>query len=334
MKASVSLFVLVAAATGCGRPTSPTEAAVSGDRFAIMAPASASADLGAMFTDAGAPQWSEARSKLRGFQFYQQSLRHFCPTCGQNTVAGLMQSRSEGAFSWLTRQGIQIGVEAGSVKEHTCDGRELARVVLHDMGPIYASGSHVTFIAMDEPFTAALPTPEGSTLARCNFNIDRTVIEVQAFINTVQATHPSIRVGLIEPYPYFTADELMSYVGALENAGVRLPFFRLDFDMRHRRNTDSNASADLKRLHKFLNDRGIEFELIVTGYDGKTDAGAVASAMALAYEVRGVVGRPHAVVFQDWSADRLGLGTTAVNLPERQVGSLAWLVNNGLEVFR
>lgn len=334
MKASVSLIVLVAAASACGRPTSPSDPAGSGDRFAIMAPASASADFGAMFTDAGAQLWSEARSKLRGFQFYQQSLRDFCPTCGQNSVTGLIQARSEGAFSWLTRQGIQIGVEAGSVKEHTCDGRELARVVLHDMRPIYESGSQVTYIAMDEPFTAALPTPDGSTLARCNFTIDRTVIEVQAFITTVRAAHPAIRVGLIEPYPYFTADELISFVGALENAGVRLPFFRLDYDMRHRRNTDSNAAADLKRLHRFLSDRGIEFELIVTGYDGKTDAGAVASAMALAYEVSGVVGRPHAVVFQDWSADRLGTGTTAVNLPERQVGSLTWLVNNGLEVFR
>lgn len=334
MKASVSLFVLVAAATACSRPTSPTGVTSSGDRFAIMAPASASADLGAMFTDAGAPQWAEARSKLRGFQFYQQSLRDYCPTCGQNSLNGLVASRSEGAFTWLTRQGIQIGVEAGSVKEHTCDGRELGRVVLHDMGPIYGSGSHVTFIAMDEPFTAAMPSPDGSTSGRCDFDIDRTVIEVRAFIDTVHATHPAIRVGLIEPYPYFTAEELISFIGALENAGVHLPFFRLDFDLRHRRNTDSNAATDLKRLHSFVVGRGIEFELIVTGYDGKTDAGAVASAMALAYEVKGVVGRPHAVVFQDWSADRLGVSTLAVNLPEGQVGSLTWLVNNGLEVFR
>lgn len=333
MKASVPLLVLLAAATACGRPTSPTEAA-GGERFAILAPASASADFGAMFSDAGAEQWPEARSKLRGFQFYQQSLRNYCPTCGQNSLSGLVGARSEGAFIWLTRQGIQIGVEAGSVKEHTCDGRELGRVVINDMGPIYRSGSHVTFIAMDEPFTAALPAADASPASRCNFTVDRTVIEVKAFIDTVNSAHPDIRVGLIEPYPYFTADELIMFVGALENAGVRLPFFRLDFDLRHRRNTDSNATADLKRLHSYLVGRGIEFEVIVTGYDGKTDAGAVASAMALAYEVRGVVGRPDGVVFQDWSADRLGLGTTAVNLPERQVGSLTWLVNNGLEVFR
>lgn len=332
MKALVCLIVLVAAATACGRPVSPTETTV--DRFAILAPASASPDLGAMFTDAGAQQWVQARSQLRGFQFYQQSLRNFCPSCGSNSLEHLIGSRTGGAFVWLTQQGIQVGVEAGSVKEHTCDGRELGQVVLNDMTPIYAAGSHVSFIAMDEPFTAALPAPDGSTVSRCNFDIDRTVIEVKAFVDTVKATYPSIRVGLIEPYPYFTMSEITTFIGALENAGVRLPFFRLDFDMRHRRNTDANASADLKLLRNFLAGRGIDFELIVTGYDGKTDAGAVASAMALAYEVSGAIGRPHGVVFQDWSSDRLGVGAPAVNLPENQVGSLTWLLNHGVEVFR
>ena len=56
--------------------------------------------------------------------------------------------------------------------------------------------------------------------------------------------------------------------------------------------------------------------------------------MALAYEVSGAVGTPHSVVFQDWSGDRQGVGSSAVNLPEDQVGSLAWLVNNGVTVFQ
>jgi hypothetical protein len=325
------LFILLIAAA-CGRPTGPSEAAQ--DRFAILAPASASADLGLMFTEAGAAQWVNARSRTRGFQFYQQSLRNYCPTCGGNSLQGLVTSRLEGPFRWLSEQGIQIGVEAGAVKEHTCNGRELGRVVLEDMAPVYAAGSHVTFIAMDEPFTAGLPAQDTSPLAKCEFDINRTVIEVKAFIDTVHTRYPAIRIGLIEPYPYFTVDHLITFIGALENAGVNLPFFRLDFDLRHRRNTDSNASADLKRLRSVLSSQGIEFEAIVTGYDGKTDAGAVASAMALAYEVSGAVGRPHAVVFQDWSADRLGGGSSAVNLPEGQVGSLTWLLNNGVEVFR
>lgn len=332
MRARGILCVLVAASAACGRPTSPTEAAR--ENFAIMAPASASGDLGLMFTEAGASQWAEARSRLRGFQFYQQSLRNLCPTCGGNTLQRLMTARSGGPFAWLSSQGIQIGVEAGAVKEHTCNGAELGRVVLRDVEPIYASGSHVTFMAMDEPFTAALPARERSSLGRCDFTIDATVIEVKAFVDTVRAAYPAIRIGLIEPYPYFTVEELTLFVVALENAGVRVPFFRLDFDLRHRRNTDSNANADLRRLRSFLSGRGIDFELIVTGYDGKTDASAVASAMALAYEVSGAVGQPHGVVFQDWSSDRLGVGSTAVNLPDRQVGSLAWLVNNGVDVFR
>jgi len=332
MKPLTSLLLVLVTVSACGRPTSPT--ASSADRFAILAPASASADLSRMFTDDGAAEWTEARSKARGFQFYQQILRQSCPSCGLNNLDRLAQSRPEGPFAWLTGQGIQIGVEAGSVKEHTCDGRELGTVVLRDMAPIYAGGSHVTFIAMDEPFTAALPVSEASLLARCNFSIDETVVQVKAFFDTVHAIYPAIRIGLIEPYPYFTVDEITTFIVALENAGVRLPFFRLDFDLRHRRNADSNSTGDLKRLRSFLTNRRIDFELIVTGYDGKTDAGAVASAMALAYEVSGAVGQPHAVVFQDWSSDRLGVGSSAVNLPERQVGSLTWLVNNGLEVFR
>ena len=299
-----------------------------------MAPASGSSDLAAMFTESGAAEWAQARSHLRGFQFYQQILRGFCPTCGRNNGPLLVDARPEGAFAWLSRQGIQIGVEAGAVKEHTCDGRELGNVVINDMRVVYSSGSHVTYIAMDEPFTAALPVREGGILARCDFSVDQTVVEVKAFIDRVQSTYPLIRIGLIEPYPYFSVDDITLFIVALENVGVKLPFFRLDFDLRHRRNVDANATDDLRRLHGFLDSRGIDFELIVTGYDGKTDAAAVASAMALAYEVSSAVGTPHSVVFQDWSADRQGVGSSAVNLPEEQVGSLSWLVNNGVTVFR
>lgn len=331
MRSGAILTAVLLAAAACGRPTSPSEA--SSDRFAIMAPASASSDLAAMFTESRAAEWAQARGRLRGFQFYQQMLRGFCQTCGPNNGAQLVNARPAGAFAWLSSQGIQIGVEAGAVKEHTCDGRELGNVVNNDMRVVYGSGSHVTYIAMDEPFTAALPNREG-TLARCDFSVDQAVVEVKAFIDRVHSVYPLIRIGLIEPYPYFTVDEITLFIEALENVSVRLPFFRLDFDLRHRRNVDANATQDLKRLHGFLNSRGIDFELIVTGYDGKTDAGAVASAMALAYEVSGAVGRPHSVVFQDWSADRQGVGSSAVNLPEDQVGSLAWLVNNGVTVFR
>lgn len=299
-----------------------------------MAPASASLDLAAMFTESGAAEWAQARGRLRGFQFYQQVLRRFCQTCGPNNGARLVDARPGGAFAWLSDQDIQIGVEAGAVKEHTCDGRELGNVVINDMRVVYNSGSHVTYIAMDEPFTAALPYRAGGTRAHCDFSVDQTVVEVKAFIDRVHSVYPLIRVGLIEPYPYFSVDDITLFIVGLENVDVRLPFFRLDFDLRHRRNVDANATNDLKRLRGFLDSRGIDFELIVTGYDGKTDAGAVASAMALAYEVSGAVGTPHSVVFQDWSVDRQGGGSSAVNLPEQQVGSLAWLVNNGVTVFR
>lgn len=332
MHVATALCAVVIGAA-CGRPTSP--GTVTPDRFAILAPASASSDLTRMFTTEGQTEWTEARSLLRGFQFYQQSLRTVCPTCGANTVSRLLGAVPEGAFRFLTSRQIQIGVEAGAVKEHTCDGRRLADVVLQDIAPVYASGGHVTFIAMDEPFTAALTARTPSPFGRCNFDIDRTAVEVAAFVNGVKRVYPAIRVGLIEPYPYFTVDELMTFIRVLEdNVGVDLPFFRLDYDLRHRLNVDANSVTDLKTLRDFLAKRGIEFELIVTGYDGRTDAASVASAMALAYEVSGAVGKPHAVVFQDWSTDRLGLGTTAVNLPERQVGSLTWLVNNGIGVFR
>ncbi len=327
-------ILVFAASVACGRPTSPS--ATTADRFAIMAPASASADLATMFTEAGAADWADARSKLRGFQFYQQSLRSFCTTCGPNNLSRFLDARPSGAFAWLAAQGIQIGVEAGAVKEHTCDGRELGRVVIDDMQPVYSTGGHVTFIAMDEPFTAALPVrgADAAAMSRCDFSIDETGVQVKAFVDARKPPPRASGSGRREPYPFFTVDEIMLFIVAMDNAGVQLPFFRLDLDLRHRRNEDTNSTADLKRLRDFLSNRRIDFEVIVTGYDGKTDAGAVASAMALAYEVQGAIGRPHAVSFQDWSSDRSGTGTSAVNLPERQVGSLAWLVNNGVDVFR
>jgi hypothetical protein len=333
MKTLLPLVLAMMVGASCGRPTSP--GTPPADRFAVLAPASNSADLATMFEPGGQAQWSQARSRLRAFQFYQQSLRSVCSSCGTNSVSRLLGAVSDGPFRYLKEQGIQIGVEAGAVKEHTCDGRELGRVLLQDISPIYATGAHVTYVAMDEPFTAGLPVRNESPFGRCNFTIDQTVVQVDAFMDTVRASYPDIRIGLIEPYPYFTVDEIMTFVRALEeNERVGLAFFRLDYDVRHRYNADANSRNDLLRLRDFLSSRRVEFEVIVTGYDGRTDAASVASAMALAYEVSGAVGRPHSVVFQDWSADRLGLGTSAVNLPEQQVGSLTWLLNNGLGVFR
>lgn len=333
MKTLLPLVLAVLAGVSCGRPTGP--GVPPPDRFAILAPASASADLATMFEPGAHAQWSQARSRLRAFQFYQQNLRSSCPTCANNNVSRLLDAVPGGAFRFLSEQSIQIGIEAGAVKEHTCDGRELGRVLIEDVAPVYRSGSHVTFVAMDEPFMAALPARGESPFGRCNLSIDQTVVQVDAFMDTVRAAYPDIRIGLIEPYPYFRVDELMTFIRALEdNERVDLEFFRLDYDVRHRYNVDTNTRTDLLRLRDFLNERGIKFELIVTGYDGRTDAAAVASAMALAYEVSGVVGRPYAVVFQDWSADKLRLTTSAVNLPEQQVGSLTWLLNNALGVFR
>ncbi len=334
MAARVLLLVAGVTLTGCGRPTSPGEP--SADRFAILAPASASVDLATMFEPPGHAQWAEARGRLRGFQFYQQSLRPQCATCGPNSVNRLLSAVPEGAFRYLKDHGIQIGVEAGAVKEHTCDGRELGRVLVQDLAPVYATGAHVTWVAMDEPFTAGLPVREASSgLGHCNFSIDQAVVEVDRFVSRVRESYPDIRFGLIEAYPAFSADELMTFVRALiDNEQVPLAFFRLDYDVRHRFTSDADSARDLRRLYDFIVGRGIEFEVIVTGYDGRTDAPAVASAMALAYEVSGVIGRPHAVVFQDWSNDRLGLGGPAVNLPETAPGSLTWLANHALGVFR
>ena len=168
-----------------------------------------------MFEPAGQAQWSQARSRLRGFQFYQQSLRSWCPTCGGNNVGQLLNAVPGGAFRYLRDHDIQIGVEAGAVKEHTCDGRELGRVLIEDIAPVYATGAHVTFVAMDEPFTAALPVRGVSTFGRCGLSVDDTAVQVSAFANTVRAAHPDIRIGLIEPYPYFTIDEIMTFVRVL-----------------------------------------------------------------------------------------------------------------------
>jgi hypothetical protein len=331
MVSRVIVLVGVLALAGCGRATSPGEASV--DRFMILAPASGSADLVRMFQPEGQDLWAEARSRARGFQFYQQNLRPSCAGCGGNTGPRLSDV---GAFRYLTERGIQINIEAGAVKEHTCDGQRLGQVLISDVATVYASGAHVTAVAMDEPFTAGLPVREASSgLGHCDFTVDQVVVEVDRFVNTIRQTYPDIRFGLIEAYPSFTVDELMTFVTALlDNEQVPLSFFRLDYDVRHRFTSDADSRKDIKRLANFLASRGIEFEVIVTGYDGRTDAEAVASAMALAYEVSGVVGRPNAVVFQDWSNDRLGLGTAAVNLPESQPGSLTWLANHAIGVFR
>ena len=99
MKTLLPLVLAVMAGISCGRPTGPGTPPV--DRFAILAPASSSADLASMFEPGAQAQWSEARSRLRAFQFYQQSLRPSCAGCAGNSVGRLLSAVPEGALRYL-----------------------------------------------------------------------------------------------------------------------------------------------------------------------------------------------------------------------------------------
>jgi hypothetical protein len=129
-----------------------------------------------------------------------------------------------------------------------------------------------------------------------------------------------VKLGLIEAYPFSSADALESIIRLLKARGVTPAFLHMDVDWHL-----SGAAAfkrDLKRLQDFCASEGITYGVIITGYNGDADslyAVDVAGITELTAETFGTWPHlPEHVIVQSWAESRTGLRITPTNLPESQ----------------
>jgi hypothetical protein len=262
-------------------------------------------------------EWAETRKLIDVFRFNQQHTAVIPDNIvGPNTYNGLVVSD---AFRKIARWGIKISLEVGSVKEFYCtdDASGMNTAVAETVGAITAvqnAGGVVHYLQMDEPFLSGR-TP------RCGGSMERTADRLATYYSGVHTSVPRVRIGLIEAYPSFTADQFGQMLALMRDRMILPAFLHVDVDLRAvlpERGFD--LSRDMRRIQDICRGYRIPFGVIVWGYDGDADVNWTRDAAQLAAGFREAFAdpnpRPDQYIFMSWSESRTGLRIVPSNLPE------------------
>ena len=272
-------------------------------------------------------EWERSRGEVDVFKFYQQHTLLPPPTSvGPNSYPALV---SAGAFRQLMTWGIKIAMEAGTVKDFYCtpDASGMARSIQSTLGSLAAiasAGGSVTYLAMDEPWVSGRSPKCGGPA------LDPTADRVATYMTAVQSAYPALRIGLIEAYPFSSADAIVQILQLLRARGVPPAFLHMDVDWHSL--APGDFQRDMARLKAACDSQGIPFGIIVVGYNGDADAlyaidaGAIASLIADTFQTWDAM--PQHIVFQSWVVSSTGLSITPSNLPEGQLDTHTNLIFN------
>jgi len=259
--------------------------------------------------------WPHARQLTSVFKFYQQHTQTPAPDIvGPNSYDALARA---GAFRLVNRWGKKIALEVGAVKEFYCtpDASGMNAAVaqtLNSIRAVKAAGGAVAYLAMDEPFVSGRSRTCGGPA------LEPTADRVATYVTGVKSANPDVRIGLIEAYPFSSADAIETIVGLLKARGVPPAFLHMDVDW-HLAGADA-FKRDMPRLQAFAATEKIPFGIIITGYDGNADPLYAIDV----YGITGLIGdtfgswdrMPDQVIVQSWAVTSTGLVLTPANLPE------------------
>src|SRR5207237_10521832 len=122
---------------------------------------------------------------------------------------------------------IETAIEVASVKEFYCtpDARgmnESIAATLASVRAVEAAGGSVSYLAMDEPFVSGRARVCGGPA------LEPTADRVATYVRGVRSTFPAIKVGLIEAYPFSSADALESIITLLNARRPAPAFLHMD----------------------------------------------------------------------------------------------------------
>jgi hypothetical protein len=260
-------------------------------------------------------QWTRARSVVSVFKFYAQHTQTPAASIvGVNTYDALVRA---GAFRKLASWKIKTALEAGSVKEFWCtadsSGMEASiRSTLENIKAIEDAGGQLAYLAMDEPWVSGRASVCGGPA------LEPTADRVATYMSAVARTRSSVKIGLIEAYPFSSAEAIETMVQLMRARGVPPAFLHMDIDW-HRLRRDEFA-RDMKRLQAFAGALGVPFGIIIVGYNGEADGlyafdvAALTDLIAETFQTWEAM--PQQIIFQSWVVTSTGLFITPTNLPE------------------
>jgi hypothetical protein len=272
-------------------------------------------------------EWPRSRSVINVFKFYQQHTLMPPPeTVGPNSYDALVAA---GAFRQLTAWGIKTAMEAAAVKEFYCtpDASGMALSIQSTLGSLAAvaqAGGSVAYLAMDEPWVSGRSTKCGGPA------LEPTADRVATYMTAVHSASPALRIGLIEAYPFSSADAIIQILQLMRARGVPPAFLHMDVDWH--RLTPGDFQRDMARLKSVCDGQSIPFGIIVVGYNGDTDtlyaldAAGIANLIAETFETWNAM--PQHIIFQSWVVSNTGLSITPSNLPEGELDTHTNLVFN------
>ena len=315
MGSSLRAVVLVIALTAlfAGIPSRANSALpVSADRI-WFSPGPGTLDYLQLFDNPD--QWTRARSVISVFKFYAQHTQTpASATVGPNTYDALVRA---GAFRQLATWKIKTALEAGSVKEFWCtpdpSGMQASvQSTLDAVKAIEDAGGQVSYLAMDEPWVSGrAKVCDGPAL-------EPTADRVATYMAAVGRAHPAVKIGLIEAYPFSSADALETIVQLMRARGVPPAFLHMDVDWH--RLQPGDFARDMKRLQAFAGSLNIPFGIIIVGYNGDADAlyasdtGGLTDLIGDTFQAWEAM--PQQIIFQSWVVSATGQFITPSNLPE------------------
>lgn len=260
-------------------------------------------------------EWTHARQLMSVFKFYQQhTLMPADRIVGPDSYDTFVRA---GAFRALTGWGKKIAIEVGAVKEFYCtsDASGMDTAIANSVTSIrnvQSAGGLVSYLAMDEPFVSGrAPVCGGPAL-------EPTADRVATYVAGVHAVFPNVRIGLIEAYPFSSADAIERMLALLTARGATPAFLHMDVDW-HLSGSDAFI-RDMARLKAAAAAAHVPFGIILTGYDGDADALYATDVYGITELVVNTFGSwramPDQLIFQSWVESRSGLRITPTNLPE------------------
>ena len=260
-----------------------------------FAPDSETPDLVEMFRR---PElWAESRSHISVFKFGPLQVR----STGKPPVNSVDDLARVGAFQKLGTWGIDIAIEAPSIKPWDCTAVHARQMTADYIRSVKVAGGKVRFIAMDEPMA--------SGLVQCHDSVDAALDKTVDYIKQLSAD-PDLaaqgltpEVGDIEAYPSQGVAGIERWVEGLERRGAKPRFFHLDINV-HRLDVDHtiDAQRDLRELARFFRANHIPFGVILWPGYNPVASDRVFHDLTLSWtrRVHQAIGQPDQVIVQSW----------------------------------
>jgi hypothetical protein len=189
------------------------------------------------------------------------------------------------------------------------------RSTLDAVKAIEDAGGQVAYLAMDEPWVSGRASVCGGPA------LEATADRVATYMSAVTKAHSTLKIGLIEAYPFSSADAIETMIQLMRARGVSPAFLHMDVDW-HRLQAGDFA-RDMKRLQAFVAPLNIPFGIIIVGYNGDADAlyasdtGGLIGLIADTFQTWDAM--PQQIIFQSWVVTATGQFITPSNLPEDRV---------------